>query len=191
MSKFRVIVSGSRIFREKKVLELVLEELQKEHPNLLIIEGEAKGADVMARDWAQENGVPFEKYPVTKADWEAKGKAAGVIRNKQMLDTGADLVIAFPVGQAKGTNNMIKIARKAGVEVRVYRTGPINELGKKCKRGGMSVERMLEYFKDEQENWDYNVTDLQAGWKAQDEEYKRRKDEPVEPIPVVRFEEHD
>lgn len=42
-------------------------------------------------------------------------KAAGHIRNKQMLDTGIDVVIAFPGG--RGTANMVKIAKEANVQV--------------------------------------------------------------------------
>jgi UDP-N-acetylmuramoylalanine-D-glutamate ligase len=51
-------------------------------------------------------------YP---AKWDLHGKSAGPIRNQQMLDTGVDLVIAFPGG--KGTAHMVSIAKKAGVKV--------------------------------------------------------------------------
>ncbi|MEM9912925.1 MAG: hypothetical protein AAF922_19365 [Pseudomonadota bacterium] len=44
------------------------------------------------------------------------GRAAGPIRNKEMLDEGCpDLVVAFPGG--RGTANMVKQAQAAGVEV--------------------------------------------------------------------------
>jgi hypothetical protein len=84
---------------------------------LIIINGKAKGADRVATDWAVTNLVPFEEYP---ADWNKYGRGAGPVRNKQMLDTGIDIVLAFPVGEAKGTRDMIRIAQKAGVEVRAY-----------------------------------------------------------------------
>jgi UDP-N-acetylmuramoylalanine-D-glutamate ligase len=55
----------------------------------------------------------LEVYP---ADWKLHGKSAGHIRNQQMLDESKpDIVIAFPGG--RGTANMIKRAKKAGVEV--------------------------------------------------------------------------
>lgn len=79
-----------------------------------IIEGEAKGADFLARVWAKWQGVPYEAYP---ADWKTYGKAAGPIRNKQMLTEGKpDLVVAFLAKDSIGTKNMIDQARKAGVE---------------------------------------------------------------------------
>lgn len=81
--------------------------------DVTIIHGDATGADTLGGLAAQWFGWKCEVYP---ADWEKHGKAAGPIRNKQMLDEGKpDLVVAFPGG--KGTANMVKQAREAGVEV--------------------------------------------------------------------------
>jgi len=67
----------------------------------------------MAGDWAVERGVECLQYP---ADWEKLGRAAGPIRNEQMLREGKpDLVVAFP--GARGTAHMVRIAREAGVRV--------------------------------------------------------------------------
>lgn len=85
--------------------------------DLVIVEGGTKGADTLAKEWAIKHNIPFEEYP---ADWNKHGKAAGPIRNKQMLDEGKpDLVIAFLVPNSKGTKNMIEQAEKAGVPVKI------------------------------------------------------------------------
>ena len=123
----RVLISGSRIFNDKKHLYNTLDKLceerfkgqEDEYGNwlpvgLTIVHGGARGADLLADDWAIVNWVPIEEY---KPDWDSFGRAAGIIRNKQMLDTGIDLVVAFPRGEARGTKHMMKIAREAGVEV--------------------------------------------------------------------------
>lgn len=82
----------------------------------VVIEGEARGADTIGREWAESRGIPVEKYP---ADWKRFGRAAGPIRNKQMLTEGKpDCVVAFPGGS--GTNNMKTQARYAKVEVIEY-----------------------------------------------------------------------
>lgn len=82
-------------------------------PDVTIISGGATGTDSAAIDWAVVNWCHFEEYP---ADWKKHGKAAGWIRNKQMLIEGKpDLVVAFPGG--RGTAHMKKIAREAGIEV--------------------------------------------------------------------------
>ncbi len=81
--------------------------------NITIISGAAKGVDSVAIDWAITNWLSFKEFP---ANWDKYGKAAGPIRNKQMLEEGKpDLVVAFPGG--RGTANMVKLAKEAGVEV--------------------------------------------------------------------------
>jgi hypothetical protein len=84
------------------------------HGPTLIIHGCANGADEWADYWADVNNVPHRAFP---ADWNKHGKAAGPIRNQRMLDEGKpDMVIAFPGG--RGTADMVRRARTAGVEVR-------------------------------------------------------------------------
>lgn len=78
-----------------------------------VIEGGADGYDTVARLWAQGYGIPVETY---KADWYTHGRAAGPIRNGEMLRDGKpDLGLAFPGG--RGTANMMAQARNAGLEV--------------------------------------------------------------------------
>lgn len=110
----RVLVCGGRDFSDSELLYSVLTYAHKNYFEITtIIEGDAKGADRMAGYWAKKNKIKNEKYP---ADWAKHGRAAGPIRNKQMLDEGRpDLVLAFPGG--KGTENMIKQAERAGVAV--------------------------------------------------------------------------
>lgn len=80
---------------------------------LAIIHGGARGADSLAGRYAQENGIC---EIVVKANWDQYGKGAGTVRNQWMLDyCNPDLVIALPGGA--GTADMVRRARKAGVEV--------------------------------------------------------------------------
>lgn len=114
----RVLVSGSRHFSDSRLLAEVLDRVGREQgPITEVIEGEARGADTLARLWAERRGIEVHKFP---ADWTAHGKAAGHIRNKQMLDEGKpDLVIAFLAPNSRGTANMISQTEKAGVPVKV------------------------------------------------------------------------
>ena len=92
-------------------------DVLKQYPITEIIEGEARGADRLSRDWAVENGIPVERFP---ADWELYGKRAGPIRNSRMLKEGKpEMVVAFRGPESRGTQNMIDQAMKAGVEVHV------------------------------------------------------------------------
>ncbi len=84
---------------------------------LLIIEGEARGADRIARKYAERCSVAVERYP---AKWVPHGDAAGPLRNQQMLDEGKpDVVWAFHdnLVQSKGTRDMVLRARLAGLPV--------------------------------------------------------------------------
>lgn len=112
----RVLVCGGRDFDDWGKLDKKLDELLHSkgyYYAFTIIEGGAKGADFLARVWAKYMDIPFEEYP---ADWNKHGKAAGGIRNQQMLDEGKpDLVVAFAGGA--GTADMVRRAKKAGVEV--------------------------------------------------------------------------
>lgn len=82
-------------------------------PNVFVISGKADGVDAVANNWAIVNWCGYMEFP---ADWDKYGKAAGPIRNKQMLDEGMPhFVVAFKGG--KGTANMIKQAKEAGIPV--------------------------------------------------------------------------
>jgi len=109
----RVLVCGGRDFDDRALLEATLDRLHHAHVFTVLIEGDARGADRMAGEWAESQGIAHEIFT---ADWETLGPKAGPIRNQQMLDEGRpDLVVAFP-GTA-GTDHMKRIAREAGIEV--------------------------------------------------------------------------
>lgn len=109
----RVLVCGGRDYTDR---DHVYRELDRLHKRLMIdvvIEGDASGVDRMAGYWARKNRVDNRKF---KADWARLGKAAGHVRNRQMLEIGQPhLVVAFPGG--RGTANMVKQARDAGLDV--------------------------------------------------------------------------
>lgn len=107
----KALVCGGRDYSDADKLYSVLDSF----PISKIISGHARGADQLAEMYADERNIPIEVY---LADWKNLGKAAGFIRNKQMLVEGKpDIVIAFPGG--KGTNMMVDIARKADTMVKV------------------------------------------------------------------------
>lgn len=109
----RVIVCGGRDYADRDRVYAVLDKLHREAGIDRIIEGGALGADRLAFDWAEGLAVPTTRY---EADWNAFGSFAGPRRNATMLEDGQpDLVIAFP--GAAGTRDMIRQARRAGVDV--------------------------------------------------------------------------
>ena len=114
----RVLVCGSRHFNDYAKLCNEMDKLPlDENQPITIISGEARGADTLAKRYAEECGWNYEGYP---ADWNTYGKRAGPIRNRRMLVEGKpELVVAFLAPDSRGTQNMIDQSKKAGVEVYV------------------------------------------------------------------------
>ena len=119
-SQLRVLICGGRTYRNYDKVVEVLDHIDNncESPYTIgpiscIISGGAAGADTLAAQYAKEKNIPLEQYD---ASWYLYGSKAGFWRNKEMLEEGQpDLVVAFPGGP--GTAHMVKIAKKANVEI--------------------------------------------------------------------------
>jgi len=110
----RVLICGSRDFHDIQAIQIVVDNLDT---NDIIVHGCARGADTIAGWLAKRRGLTILEFP---AQWNKYGKAAGPIRNKQMLDEGKpDKVFAFYTDKKKsrGTANMVKQAKAAGIPV--------------------------------------------------------------------------
>lgn len=78
--------------------------------------GPFRGGDWLAHHVALARGWTIEAVP---AQWEVYGpKVAGGIRNQQMVNRGASILVAAPVpGRSKGTYDCIRRAKAAGIPV--------------------------------------------------------------------------
>lgn len=117
----RVLVCGSRTWTDQYPILWALRALRIDYrEELVVIEGGAAGADTCAREAADRLSVWRQQFP---ADWQRYGKAAGPIRNQQMLDDAPiDVVLAFvdkPLAESAGTADMVARAESAGVPVYV------------------------------------------------------------------------
>lgn len=122
----RVLICGSRTWTDKKAVGVVLSGLVVEGSGCLtVIHGGARGADTLAAEsaaWVICDDFDLPEIVAFPADWTTHGKAAGPIRNQQMLDEGKpDVVWAFTddLAASKGTADMVRRARKAGLPVYV------------------------------------------------------------------------
>lgn len=112
--KMTILVCGSRDFSDHlKMHRILSRHLQDE---VTLISGMAPGADTIAVEIAHSFGWGvIECF----ANWNLYGRAAGVIRNQQMVDLLPDQVYAFP-GNGPGTYDCIKRAREAKLNVEVF-----------------------------------------------------------------------
>lgn len=117
----RIIVAGSRYFSNKEWLYSVLDDYIKSvDGNVEIVSGHCRGADMLGEQYAKDHGIPLVLFP---ADWGKYGKRAGYIRNNQMAKYASEkngALIAFPIGEARGTKMMIGIAHDYNLETEVY-----------------------------------------------------------------------
>lgn len=109
----RLLVFGGRDYANAARLQHVLYAVHAKRPITLIIEGGAKGADRLAREWAIANNIPCV---TEEANWAMDGAAAGPIRNAAMLHKhNPEGAVAFPGG--RGTADMAAKCEAAGVKL--------------------------------------------------------------------------
>lgn len=127
----RVLVTGSRFWVWSAEVWQALNEQAEEHGDLIVVHGDAPGADHLAHLWCGFSGAHEERHP---ANWERgcdrhcyhrprsrNGKPycpmAGHLRNQEMVDLGADVCLAFPLSDSRGTRDCMKRATAAGIPV--------------------------------------------------------------------------
>jgi hypothetical protein len=117
----RILVTGSRnwtsVSRIADALDHAVDDFARMEKLVcapILVHGGCKGADLIAAEYWL--GRLVEEYP---ADWDTFGKAAGPIRNQQMVDLGADICLAFPMPDSRGTWDCVRRAREAGIPVKV------------------------------------------------------------------------
>lgn len=130
------MVTGPRTWRSVYVINQALTDVENlagrlPHYRLTLVHGNANGLDKMIAREARVRGWHIESHP---ADWERHGKAAGFIRNQEMVDTNPDLALAFLMDCSKkdckigdshishGTADCIERINKAELTLWEYRT---------------------------------------------------------------------
>ena len=115
----KILVTGSRTWTDVGVLEFALRRVCAAYDPqaIVIVHGAAQGADLLAAKYAHRHDLRTERHP---ADWQRYGKAAGVIRNAEMVAAGADLCLAFIRDGSRGATHCADLAEKAGIPTRRY-----------------------------------------------------------------------
>lgn len=104
-------IVGSRQFSDYEFMEKCLEEFRLSFGNPhSIISGDARGADSLAKRWAEQNKIPIT---VLKTDW-TKGKHMGFETNRRIVEKATHL-IAFPTASSIGTHHSIQLANEKGI----------------------------------------------------------------------------
>lgn len=112
-----LLVAGSRTFRDHAKVREIVTALAKETPELTIVSGMARGADLLGAKVAEELGLKLIRVP---ARWDKYGRRAGYLRNEVLVDL-ADRVLVFWDGKSRGTAHTLGLCEKAGIPVRLER----------------------------------------------------------------------
>lgn len=115
----KLLVCGSRTWDDIDYIEDVLVSFWKQDSKLEIIEGGARGADLIAKQWANRMNLHVTEI---KPDWNRYGLSAGPRRNKQMINLNPDFCLAFhnDIDNSKGTKDMIEKAKYKKILVSLY-----------------------------------------------------------------------
>ena len=115
--KARIIICGGRHFKDYEALESLvnsaLTEKRLTSKEVEIVSGHCEGADTLGELYAKNHGIVCKVFP---AEWTKYGRAAGPIRNSQMIEYASEstipIVVAFVSPRTKGTLDTIRKARK-------------------------------------------------------------------------------
>lgn len=117
----KILVTGDRDWDD---IPRVVEELRGYRPGTILVHGACRGADIICAAVAEALRFEVRAYP---ADWKKYPRAAGPIRNQQMLDEEhktdepIDLVLAFHnnIENSRGTADMLDRVVKTGLPWRL------------------------------------------------------------------------
>ncbi len=121
----KVVITGGRHFANEARITTDLAALL---PLGLrrVAQGNAKGADALAAAWARQwlrHDGGLVGYP---ADWDKRGRAAGCLRNVEMLETERpDIVLAYPDPASVGTWHCVRKAIEMGIPVILWHAGVV------------------------------------------------------------------
>ncbi|MBQ8683853.1 MAG: DUF2493 domain-containing protein [Clostridia bacterium] len=106
----KVAVIGSRGIKDVRLDEYIPRGVTE------IISGGAKGVDMLAREYALQNGLELREI---LPDYQRYKRAAPLQRNKEIVQV-ADCVVALWNGESRGTKFVIDWCKKCGVPCQVY-----------------------------------------------------------------------
>lgn len=113
----RILVTGSRDWGDADRVKTAISDAwvslgRPPVERVTLVHGGARGADTIARGFARAIGMSVEEHP---AAWDTRGRAAGPIRNSEMVNAGADVCLAFIRNGSRGASNCADLAERAGI----------------------------------------------------------------------------
>ena len=123
---FYLLIAGSRGYNNydemKEKTDYILSHKIAQGYCIHIVSGGARGADSLAKRYAQEHGYQYHEFP---ADWHTYGKSAGYVRNREMHVFISQFpfreVLCFWDGKSKGTAHNFELCKSYNNPLRIYK----------------------------------------------------------------------
>jgi YspA, cpYpsA-related SLOG family len=113
----RILIAGDRHWRCDELAKQIVNRLLARYgSDLVIVHGGAAGVDKSFSDACENLGVVAELH---LADWRGLANIAGPMRNREMVESGADMCIALhrTLETSRGTKDCIRKALAAQIPV--------------------------------------------------------------------------
>lgn len=119
----RIIVTGSRSWRDRDAIHTALDEIAKQalragDPEIVVVHGCEPGAQVLADGWVTSRRgllpVRVERHPPDRAKY---GRRAWFVASFRMVQAGADVCLSF---MFRGTNQRADLAEEHGIRTVRY-----------------------------------------------------------------------
>ena len=121
--RIKILVCGDRDWTDRKTIRALLKAFKRRWPNctIILIHGDCPtGADKIANDIGEALGFKIKRYA---ADWKQFHKAAGPIRNAEMIERNPDIELALAfhnrLKKSKGTLDMVFKLNEARIPVTI------------------------------------------------------------------------
>lgn len=120
----RLLITGSRTWTNRAVIRDALRawwDSTGRDPAAILVSGKcAKGADKICEEVWAHNGLALELHPAVWRPGGVYNPGAGYDRNKAMVDTNPDHIIAFIMDKSGGASHCLRYAQRKGIPFTLF-----------------------------------------------------------------------
>ena len=146
--EFRLSIHGSRTLKDERVKIIILEEIEKHKPTVIVTHAEPEGVCEIAREVCREKAIPlklhFLNFRYLRGAFEHRSKE---------VFKDSDYCIFIHDGESKGCSNEFELCKKLGLPYKYYKL----EKTKYKQSVGFEVEKGWEWDERDFREMDSNI----------------------------------
>ena len=120
----RILITGSRDWTDTLAIAMGIADARLAarlgSHQVTVVHGAARGADNIAATYASRNGYYVEPHPAQWRPYGIYNPQAGLIRNREMVELGADVCLAFIKNGSRGATHCADLAEAAGIPTKRF-----------------------------------------------------------------------